>query len=90
MLVLGVQLLFSIRTNQPEAQIRFIQLAAHGTQARTIVINKKYLNNLVYAKHIRRCGSDEHWPRKKLFPWSCAVNKIKVLHRTFFSLKHVL
>ena len=27
-LVLGVQLLFSICTNQPDAQIRFIELAA--------------------------------------------------------------
>ena len=28
MLVLGAQLSFSSRTNQPEAQIRFIELAA--------------------------------------------------------------
>ena len=30
-LVLGVQLLFFIRTNQPEAQIRFIELVANLT-----------------------------------------------------------
>ena len=49
LLVLGVQLLFFIRTNQSDAQLRFIELTtALARQERNIIVNKRRFKTNLY------------------------------------------